>query len=165
MRLFSRKRTHEWIWRAVWLPLPLYGGRLAAALCTTIRRTRFRLPCHSEERSDVGISWDMLQIRTVYQEIAPQAFPSVTTAFGLAMTAVVGDWSFFRRGGTSRPPCQRGQLLNCRKQFRSGGFSGRAVRIRPTLRRIRRNALRIPPTSLLLGHLPLTREAWVLPHQ
>ena len=25
--------------------------------------------------------------------------------------------------------------------------------------------LRIPPTSLALGHLPLTREAWVLPHQ
>ena len=83
-------------------------------------------------------------------------------------------------GRPLRPPCQRGQLINCVKQFMSGGFSGRDVRIRPTLRRIRRNVLRIPPTSLSLGHLkvncpegareatlgcPLTREAWVLPHQ
>ena len=41
---------------------------------------------HCEGRRPVAISCAIVQSRTVYQEIAPQAFPSVTTAFGLAMT-------------------------------------------------------------------------------
>ena len=42
----------------------------------------------------MGISWNYLRIRARYQEIAPQAFPSVTTACGLAMTALIGRCSF-----------------------------------------------------------------------
>ena len=58
--------------------------------------------CHSEERSDVGISWNIVQIRTTYQEIAPQAFPSVTSAFGLAMTWKIEPGPSF--GGSVRTP-------------------------------------------------------------
>ena len=39
-------------------------------------------------RKPVGISWWIAEFAAPYQEIAPQAFPSVTTACGLAMTAV-----------------------------------------------------------------------------
>ena len=44
----------------------------------------------------VAISWNAVQIRPHYQEIAPQAFPSVTTSgFALlAMTEVISTWPF-----------------------------------------------------------------------
>ena len=62
-------------------PLPGWPGR------TTNRRAGFDFPCHCEERSDVAISWYIVRICTISQEIA--------TAFGLAMTVVVGRWCGF----------------------------------------------------------------------
>ena len=46
-----------------------------------------KLPRHCEERSDVAISWYIVRICAISQEIA--------TAFGLAMTVVVGRWCGF----------------------------------------------------------------------
>ena len=57
---------------------PSRGGRFR----TISRSTRFDFPCHCEGRSDVAISWYIVRICTISQEIA--------TAFGLAMTVVVG---------------------------------------------------------------------------
>ena len=45
----------------------------------------------------MAISRYFVRFPGFFQEIAPQAFPSVTTAFGLAMTAVVGRWCGFAR--------------------------------------------------------------------
>ena len=101
------------------------------------------------------------------QSVKNCIFERVVIGRGYALLVICTDDVHHNKRKThqSRPPCQRGQLINCQKQFMSGGFSGRNLRIRPALRRIRTKVLRIPPTSLTLGHLPLTREAWVLPHK
>ena len=44
------------------------------------RRTSQKLLCHREGHGPVAISWDHVPDLTQYQEIAPQAFPSVTTS-------------------------------------------------------------------------------------
>ena len=49
----------------------------------------------------MAISWYIVRICTISQEIAPQAFPSVTTAFGLAMTEEVGSRRGFAGGRRS----------------------------------------------------------------
>ena len=38
-------------------------------------------PCHSEERSDVGISWECVLIRTLPQEIATALRPRNDSVF------------------------------------------------------------------------------------
>ena len=70
-------------------------------------------PCHSEERSDAGISWNIVQIRTTYQEIA--------AAYGLVMTWKIEPGPSF--GGAARTP----------REGCPYGKTCRAVGLRPPL--------------------------------
>ena len=52
----------------------------------------------------MAISWYFVRFPGFFQEIAPQAFPSVTSAVGLAMTVVVGRWCGFAGVHTANQP-------------------------------------------------------------
>ena len=64
------------------MPLPTHGESVQPK--TVAERSDNR--CHCEERSDVAISWWIVRIRTLYQEIAtPLRARNDTVTFG---------WSF-----------------------------------------------------------------------